>query len=160
MGIPVFFASHNPAAGPGNGADVGVARRRNTELTGGRRQHGRWFALVNRIHWLCANRTRARAAFPPLSVPGFALVNRIHWLCRQACANRIRARRRGWRSPTVEQGLAGCKAPTWKAVRREKGANRAGRGRQRKRAAAAALFVSLTSSRFFPPKMQFSIGSL
>ena len=234
MGIPVFFASHNPAAGPGNGADVGVARRRNTELTGGRRQHGRWFALVNRIHWLC----------------------------RQACANRIRARHRCWRGPTKEQGLAGCNAPTGKAARRGNGAGvgvadegtracgvqdanmkgrapgvgvarrwstglrdarrqhgrprsvkkapglarsdegtracgvhganmeaRApgkrrrswrgptveqglagctaptcpvtrGRNRNRKRAAAAALFVSLTSSRFFPPKMQFSIGSL
>ena len=31
-------------------------------------------------------------------------------------------RRRGWRGPTKEQGLAGCKAPTWKAARREKGA--------------------------------------
>ena len=31
-------------------------------------------------------------------------------------------RRRGWRGPTKEQGLAGCKAPTWKDARREKGA--------------------------------------
>ena len=127
-------------------------------MRGARRQHGRWFALVNRIHWLCrlacanriraraafpplsvprfalvnrihwlcrlacANRTGARAAFPPLSVPRFALVNRIHWLCRQACANRIRARHRCWRGPTKGQGLAGCTTPTWKAARREKGA--------------------------------------
>ena len=78
------------------------------------------------FYWLCrqacANRTGARAAFPPLSVPGFALVNRIHWLCRQACANRIRARHRCWRGPTKEQGLAGCNAPTGKAARRGNGA--------------------------------------
>ena len=57
-----------------------------------------------------------------------------------------------WRNPPVEQGLAGCKAPTCPVTR--------GRNRNRKRAAAAALFISLPSSRFIPPKMQFSIGSL
>ena len=57
-----------------------------------------------------------------------------------------------WRGPTVEQGLAGCKAPTCPVTR--------GRNRNRKRAAAATLFISLPSSRFIPPKMQFSIGSL
>ena len=33
-----------------------------------------------------------------------------------------RPRAGGWRGPTVEHGLAGCKAPTWKASLREKGA--------------------------------------
>ena len=113
-------------------------------------------------------------------------------------------RRRGWRGPTKEQGLAGCKAPTWKAARREKGAGvgvarrrrkglrgarrqqgrpRAGetapllawpdegaracgeqganmKGRapgigNRKRAAAAALFISLTSVVLFRQKCSF-----
>ena len=32
----------------------------------------------------------------------------------------VRERRRGWRGPTVKQGLAGCKAPTWPVVRARK----------------------------------------
>ena len=32
----------------------------------------------------------------------------------------VRKRRRGWRSPTKKQGLAGCKAPTWPVVRARK----------------------------------------
>ena len=185
MGIPVFFASHIP---------------------------GRRFALGNRIHWLCrpagANRTRVRAAFPLPSVPGFALENRIYWLCRPAGANREdRApgiNRRCWRGLTKAQGLAGSKAPTWKAARRgngasvgvarrrrkglrearrqhgspragvtapllawpnegakgcgEQGANRGARAPgigNRKRAAAAALFVSLTSVVLFRQKCSF-----
>ena len=113
-------------------------------------------------------------------------------------------RRRGWRGPTKEQGLAGCKAPTWKDARREKGAgvgvarrrNKGLQGRRRqhgrpraekkapglawpngraracgeqganrearalgigkrKRAAAAALFVLLTSVVLFRQKCSF-----
>ena len=113
-------------------------------------------------------------------------------------------RRRGWRGPTKEQGLAGCKAPTWKVARRKKGAgvgvarrrnkglqgrrrqhgsprarvtapmlawpdegaracrvqgaNREGRALgigNRKRAAAAALFVLLTSVVLFRQKCSF-----
>ena len=143
-------------------------------------------------------------------IPGrrFALGNRIHWLCRPAGANREgRApgiNRRCWRGLTKAQGLAGSKAPTWKAARRgngasvgvarrrrkglrearrqhgspragetvpllawpdegaracgEQGANRGGRVLgigNRKRAAAAALFVSLTSVVLFRQKCSF-----
>ena len=57
-------------------------------------------------------------------IPGrrFALGNRIHWLCRPASANQTRARHRCWRGPTKAQGLAGYKAPTWKAARWGNGA--------------------------------------
>ena len=124
-------------------------------VDGGRRQHGRWFALENRIHWLlpagvrepnrsagcfsASFRSRVRARKPnslalPAGVrepnqsaaPVLARSDEGTRACGVQCANREgRApgkRRRGWRGPTKGQGLAGCKAPTWKAARREKGA--------------------------------------
>ena len=90
------------AARSDNGASVGVARRRRKGLQGSRRQHG-----------------RPRAG---KKAPGLAWPDEGARACREQGANiegrALEKRRRGWRSPTVEQGLAGCKAPTWKAARR------------------------------------------
>jgi|GEM_PF-3007150 len=90
----------------GNGASVGVARRRRKGLQGTRRQHG-----------------RPRAG---KKAPGLAWPDEGARACREQGANiegrALEKRRRGWRSPTVEQGLAGCKAPTGKVARRKKGA--------------------------------------
>ena len=62
---------------------------------------------------------RSRAAFQGALL---ARSNGEARACREQGANiegrALAKRRRGWRSPTVEQGLAGCKAPTWKAARR------------------------------------------
>ena len=57
---------------------------------------GPWFALGNRIHWLCgggsANWVGRRAAFSELDGSGFAYGNRNHWLCGQGSANFAAAR--------------------------------------------------------------------
>ena len=98
----IGFAGRRARTKPERGTGVGVARRRNKGLQGTRRQHG-----------------RPRAG---KKAPGLAWPDEGARACREQGANRKgrvpEKRRRGWRSPTVEQGLAGCKAPTWKAARR------------------------------------------
>ena len=154
MGIPVFFASHNSAAGPGKAPGlawpdegtracgegdanmegrlalckahcwrgptkgqglagckaptwkaarhfarhiVGAARRWNKGLRDARRQHGR----------------------PPGALQGALLAwpNEGTRACGEGDANmegRLALfKAHCWRSPTMEQGIAGCKAPTW-----------------------------------------------
>lgn len=185
MGIPVFFASHNPSRSLPSPRPVVRARKPNS------------LALP------AGGREPSQSAAPVLAWPDEGAR-----ACRIQGANiegrALEKRRRGWRSPTVEQGLAGCKAPTWKAARREKGAgvgavqrrskglggarrqhgspraritapllawpdegaracrvqgaNREGRALgigNRKRAAAAALFVLLTSVVLFRQKCSF-----
>ena len=156
MGIPVFFASHNPSRSLPSPRPVVRARKPNSlALPAGGREPNQSVAPV--LAWPDEG---ARA-------------------CREQGANiegrALEKRRRGWRGPTKEQGLAGYKAPTGKAARREKGAgvgvarrrNKGlqgtrrqhgrprGRNRNRKRAAAAALFVSLTSVVLFRQKCSF-----
>ena len=99
MGIPVFFASHNPSRSLPSPRPVVRARKPNSlALPAGGREPNQSVAPV--LAWPDEG---ARA-------------------CREQGANiegrALEKRRRGWRSPTVEQGLAGCKAPTWKAARR------------------------------------------
>ena len=163
MGIPVFFASHNSAAGPGKaprlawpngetrargvqganmpggsrsktefigfagwrarteserGAGVGAVRRRDKGLRGARRQHGRPRA-GKKAPGLARSDEGTRAC----GVQG-ANMNGRPALFKAHC----------WRNPPVEQGLAGCKAPTCPVTR--------GRNRNRKRAAAAAMSLS------------------
>ena len=101
MGIPVFFASHNPSRSLPSPRPVVRARKPNSlALPAGGRE---------------PNQSAA---------PGLAWPDEGARACRVQGANmegRAQGkRRRGWRGPTVEQGLAGCKAPTWKAARREK----------------------------------------
>ena len=102
IGFAGWQARTEKAARRGNGAPVGVARRRRKGLQGTRRQHG-----------------RPRAG---KKAPGLAWPDEGARACREQGANiegrALEKRRRGWRSPTVEQGLAGWKAPTWKAARR------------------------------------------
>lgn len=185
MGITVFFASHNPSRSLPSPRPVVRARKPNSlALPAGGRE---------------PNQSAA---------PGLAWPDEGARACREQGANiegrALEKRRRGWRSPTVEQGLAGCKAPTGKVARRKKGAgvgvarrrnkglrdarrqhgrpraekkapglawpdgrarawevqgaNMEGRAlgiRNRKRAAAAALFVSLTSVVSFRQKCSF-----
>ena len=98
----IGFAGRRARTKPERGTGVGVARRRRKGLQGTRRQHG-----------------RPRAG---KKAPGLAWPDEGARACREQGANiegrALEKRRRGWRSPTVEQGLAGCKAPTWKAARR------------------------------------------
>ena len=94
------------AARSDNGAYVGVARRRRKGLRGARRQPGR----------PCAGDKPPLLAWPDEGAR----------VCGEQGANReARApgkRRLCWRGPTKAQGLAGSKAPTWKAARRGNGA--------------------------------------
>ena len=98
----IGFAGRRARAESERGTGVGVARRRRKGLQGTRRQHG-----------------RPRAG---KKAPGLAWPDEGARACREQGANiegrALEKRRRGWRSPTVEQGLAGCKAPTWKDARR------------------------------------------
>ena len=106
IGFAGWQARTEKAARRGNGAYVGVVRRRSKGLRGARRQQ---------------ERPRVGETAPMLAWPnGRARAWEVQGANREGCAPE--KRRRGWRGPTKEQGLAGCKAPTWKAARREKGA--------------------------------------
>ena len=131
MGIPVFFASHNPSRSLPSPRPVVRARKPNSlALPAGGREPN-----LSPGCFSASFRSRVRARKPnSLALPaGRREPNQsaapvLAWpdegarACREQGANiegrALKKRRRGWRSPTVEQGLAGCKAPTWKAARR------------------------------------------
>ena len=107
IGFAGWQARTEKAACRGNGVSVGVARRRRKGLRGARRQPGSPRA------WITA--------------PLLAWPNEGARACGKQGANREgRApgiNRRCWRGLTKAQGLAGSKAPTWKAARRGNGAS-------------------------------------
>lgn len=185
MGIPVFFASHNPSRSLPSPRPVVRARKPNSlALPAGGREPNQSAAPVLAWPDEGARACRVQGANMEARAPG--------------------KRRRGWRGLTKAQGLAGSKAPTWKPARWKKGAgvgvaqrwNKGLRGARRqhgrpraafqgallarsngearawevqganmearapgignrKRAAAAALFVLLTSVVLFRQKCSF-----
>ena len=107
QGLAGSKAPTGKAARRGNGASVGVARRRRKGLREARRQHGR---------------PRARITAPLLAWPDEG----ARAYGKQGANMEARApgkRCLCWRGLTKAQGLAGSKAPTWKAERSDNGAS-------------------------------------
>ena len=106
IGFAGWQARTEKAACRGNGVSVGVARRRRKGLREARRQHGR---------------PRARITAPLLAWPDEG----ARAYGKQGANMEARApgkRCLCWRGLTKAQGLAGSKAPTWKAARSDNGA--------------------------------------
>ena len=136
MGIPVFFASHIPGRSLPSPRPVVRARKPNSlALPAGGREPN-----LSPGCFSASFRSRVRARKPnSLALPaGGREPNQsaapvLAWPDEGARAWEVQGanregrapekRRRGWRGPTKEQGLAGCKAPTWKAARWKKGAS-------------------------------------